>query len=609
MTKKHSRPHWLDQYFFVDDTKVKKQVSYYIKMFILATLFWISSIVQAQLHDSINAVILISHFHVLLSIGMVLGTLKRAFIVALCLNTLQFTFVTIGYIQTWDNQLIPSIIVPIFTILTITIIQMFKNRLNQKVNETMQQNEELTMLYEEMVATEEELERQNKQLHEYNRAMKENEEKLNYLAFFDSLTELPNRKMMLDRLELLIRLSSSKNMKFALIFIDLDNFKRINDSLGHHVGDLLLKATVSRLKSVVHADDLLGRLGGDEFALVIQRELKEAELVAYAEQIREVLLESYIIENTQFNITASFGVAIFPEDGDTTIELMKSADTAMYKAKEQGRNTIQFFNIEMRNETLIRINFESKLREAILRQELFLVYQAQYSPYTKELRGIEVLARWESAEFGSVSPTQFIPVAEETGLIIPLGEWIIRTACKKLKTLHDHYQLDIVMSINISSVQIIDPSFVSVVKSILDETGCNPQYIEFEITESVFISSMHYAIQVLRELKGLGLRIALDDFGTGYSSLNYLQQLPIDTLKIDQSFINSIEHVYANKPLVGSIISLVHQMNISVIAEGVENQAQLDYLTEESCDYIQGFYWGKPINEEDLDELVKSLNS
>ena len=366
---------------------------------------------------------------------------------------------------------------------------------------------------------------------------------------------------------------------------------------------------MQRLRSVLHPEDLLGRLGGDEFALIIQRQLKEEEMLFYLENIREILIEPFIIEDSKFLVSASFGVSMFPQDGNTATDIMKSADTAMYKAKEQGRNCIQFYSIQMKNEIIKRIEFENILREAVENNEFQLVYQPQYRLSPKHLRGIEVLTRWHSNKLGFVSPEQFIPVAEETRLIIPLGEWIIRTACTQSKYIFDNFQKDIVMSINISAVQIMDSSFVEMVNTIIVETGCNPNNIEFEITESVFISSMDYVIHILTELKNLGIRIALDDFGTGYSSLNYLQLLPIDTLKIDKSFVNSINQQQSKRPIVGSIISLVHQMDISVVAEGVENETQLHYLKEQQCDFIQGFHWGKPLKEHELVNLLEVMNS
>lgn len=604
MSSVNKNYHQINDYLESNVKPHKNKTRSTMRLVFCLALFIASAILQAKSTGTTAFSGIVAQFQVLLSVFMILGTTPKAYIFSISINAINSFIVFIGFTRQKDTTIIPGIIIPLITILVILIIQYFSQKLNKKINEVIQKNDELGMLYEEIVATEEELEEQNRQLHEYNHLMRLNEEKLNYLAFFDSLTELPNRKMVLDRLELLIKVSQEKPLKFALIFIDLDNFKKVNDSLGHAAGDVLLQTAVDRLKSVIYPEDLLGRLGGDEFALIIQRPTKEAELLAYAEQMKDVLLDTFIIENASFNISASFGIALYPQDGRSAIEIMKAADTAMYKIKDQGRNGVQFFSIEMKNEVLKKIEFENQLRYAIEHGELHLLYQPQYTPHTKELRGLEVLARWQSSTLGFVSPTQFIPIAEDTGLIIPMGEWIIRTACTKLKDIHTNYNTKIVMSINISAIQIMDPHFVATVSRIIKEVDCDPSYIEFEVTESVFISNMDYVIGVLTKLKELGIRIALDDFGTGYSSLNYLQLLPIDTLKVDKSFISSIDNQDARKPIVGSIISLVHQMNMTVVAEGVETATQLDYLKNESCDYVQGFYWSKPISESDVNQLL-----
>jgi len=598
-------PMFIDKFLVSNEVISKKKVFWGWFILISCVILYISAVILQIVftgNSTYNGIV--AQFQILFSVSMVVGTVKPSYIIAFSLNALNACLVTSNYIRTGDSSVIAGIIVPCLTILILATIRMFDKGVHAKMKKIVGQNEELGMLYEEIKATEEELSEQNRQLHEFNRILQQNEQKLNFLALYDSLTELPNRKMIFDRLELLIRISKTEHMQFSLIFIDLDNFKKVNDSLGHHAGDILLKAAVERLKSVIHPEDLLGRLGGDEFALIIQRHLHEKEMLYYLEGIKEALLEPFIIEDSKFTISASLGVSMFPQDGDSATDIMKSADTAMYKAKEQGRNNVQFYSIEMKNEILRRIEFESILRDAIEHKKLHLVFQPQYRTAPKKLRGIEVLARWNSEILGFVSPAEFIPVAEETGMIIPLGEWIIRTACQRSKKIFDNYQINLVMSINISAVQIMEPSFVSMVKSIIQETQCNPKNIEFEITESVFISSMEYVTNILNELKRLGIRIALDDFGTGYSSLNYLQTLPIDTLKIDKSFISSIDQQH-RKPIVGSIISLVHQMDISVVAEGVENETQLHYLNDQHCDYIQGFYWGKPLPDDDLDKLLE----
>jgi diguanylate cyclase (GGDEF)-like protein len=438
--------------------------------------------------------------------------------------------------------------------------------------------------------------------------MKENEDRLYHLIHYDTLTELPNRVKINDRIDLLISLLSHKKMGFSLFYVDLDHFKRINDSVSHHVGDLMLQAVSSRLRLIIHPDDMIGRLGGDEFAVVVQRQLKEEELLLYSEGIRNSLSEMFTVENMEYSISASFGIAMYPSDGEDAAELMKNAETAMYKAKEFGRNGVQFFRREMKDDIMRRVKYENGLMASIQNNELYLVFQPQYNTKTKKLRGFESLARWENDTLGAVSPVQFIPVAEEGGFIVPLGEWILETACNKLNLLLEIYGKELIMSVNISAVQIMSPSFVNSVKRILTKTKCNPKNMEFEITESVMISSVDHVIKVLNELKDFGIHIALDDFGTGYSSLSYLQMLPIETLKIDKSFVDNMQNDENHRIMVGSIISLVHQMDMEVVAEGVDNLSQLEFLNNFQCDFIQGFIWGYPLREEEVLKLLRELN-
>lgn len=603
-------PYFVDKFLVSNEVISKKRILWgRIILISCIFLYFFVAFAQPFFADNADVIRFLAPFEIFFSVTMVLGTVKSAYKIAFFINFLNMVCTLLYYFYSMDLSVLPSMVIPFIAIIVVATIRLFDKGVHAKIHKIVKQNEELGMLYEEIAATEEELAEQNRQLHDFNRDLQKNEEKLHYLAYYDVLTELPNRKMIFDKLDSLINEENCNKKTFALVFIDLDNFKKINDSLGHNAGDTLLKTVVNRLKSVIHPEDLLGRLGGDEFALIIQRQFEEDSLLQYLENIRETLINSFNIQDSKFVISASFGVSIFPQDGEDATELIKSADTAMYKAKENGRNGIELFDIEMKNEILDKIHFESILREAIEHEELHLVYQPQYTSRDKELRGIEVLTRWDSPQLGFVSPAKFIPVAEETGMIIPLGEWIIRTACLKSKHISESFKYDVVMSINISAVQIMEPTFVDTIQKIIIETGCNPQNIEFEITESVFISSMDYVINVLKKIRSFGIRIALDDFGTGYSSLNYLQRLPIDTLKIDKSFVDSINQQQAKKPIVGSIISLVHQMDITVVAEGVENEAQLLYLKKQECDYIQGYYWGKPITEDSLEKLLIQLNT
>lgn len=551
----------------------------------------------------------VAQIQVMISVILVLSTPQKGYIAAVLINGIQSLLLAVRVFLYGDTYAAPGIVVPVCTIITLTIIFLFSRRIQCKLKEIREQKDELEALYEELTANEEELSHQNKQLLEYNRVMAEKEKRLNFLAYFDVLTELPNRKMLINRLDLLCKLSGQNPMNFAVVLIDLDNFKMINDSMGHHVGDWLLKDISLKLQKLIHAEDMLGRLGGDEFALIIQRELKEAEILEYVESVNNIFAAPFAVELTEFAISASLGIALHPQDGDTSMELLKCADTAMYKAKESGKNAIQFFNHKMKADILKKIEFENNLLSSILNQELFLAFQPQYFSGDKSLRGFEALIRWRSPKLGLVDPLQLIGVAEETGFIIPLGEWILRRACQQFKHIQDVYCVQLILAVNISALQIMDPAFVSMVKRVLDETGLEGQHLEVEITESVFISSMNYVVEVLNELRKIGVRIAVDDFGTGYSSLNYLQLLPIDTLKIDKTFIDQIDGRTANKQIIGPIISLVHQMNIAVVAEGVETEAQLHYLQHHSCDCIQGYLWGKPLDVQAMIQLMESSRS
>ena len=577
----------------------EKPLVSWLKIILCLVLFGITMVALAGNSSGKNTAGVIAQFQVMISTFLVVSVKKKGYIVALIVNALEVFIVAIQVFGRGNMNAIPGLIVPIGTVITISIIMFYEKKLTHRLKVVVEQKEELKGLYEELVATEEEIEEKNHQLVTYNEILKEKEAKLNSLAYIDVLTEIPNRKMIINRLELLSTVYSSKKESFAVVIIDLDNFKRINDTKGHQVGDQVLQAVVLKIKRLIYNEDLLGRLGGDEFALIIQHELREEEMFEYVETIRNSLMENICIQEHSFSISASFGISIFPKDGIDAIELLKCADTAMYKSKERGKNEVQFFNKEMNQEILKKIEFENRLMVSLRNEELSLAFQPQYT-INKQLKGFEALCRWNSPELGNVSPLKFIPIAEETGFIIQMGEWVIKKACMMIKTIQATYYRDVVISVNVSSVQIMDPLFVTMVKNVLELTKVNGRLLELEITESVFISSMSYVVRIIDELKSLGIRIALDDFGTGYSSLSYLQRLPIDLLKLDKSFIDSINMVGDKKQIIGSIISLVHNMEIEVVAEGVEHEKQLDYLKGVNCDFIQGFLWGKPMYENEV---------
>lgn len=468
------------------------------------------------------------------------------------------------------------------------------------------QKEEMSGLYEEILATEEELRDQNIKLNHYTDEIKSNQERLEYLAYNDTLTGLPNRKFFLEQLEIFVDMSEENGHSFAVVFIDLDNFKKINDSLGHAAGDVLLIQVANRLSAALDHKDILGRLGGDELALLIRRRISNELLLSYIQGICNLFNEPFKLENITTKVTASFGISIWPQDGINSEELLKAADVAMYKAKDMGRNAIQFYKKDMKDEILSKLEMENNLIKSIEKNELFIEYQPLFDTPTKKVTGFEALLRWDLPGIGRISPSIFIPFAEDIGFIQELGEWVIKETCKKINDIKARFHKDIVIAINVSSLQMKNLDFVHTVKRIIEEEGVNASSLEFEITESIFINNMAQAILVLNKIKELGIRISMDDFGTGYSSLSYLMRLPIDTLKIDKTFIDEIHADDQKNSLIGGIISMAHSLNMNVVAEGVETSTQLDFLEGEKCNIIQGFLLGRPLGADQLDAFIKT---
>ena len=435
-----------------------------------------------------------------------------------------------------------------------------------------------------------------KDIYYYTSISKENEKTLHKLVYFDSLTGLPNRKMVLEDVERLIHKTDVD--RFYLIYFDLDDFKKVNETAGYCVGDEILLNVSSRWESIKNEKDILGHLGGDEFALLIIEDIDREGLMEYIERFRLILDEPITLFGKEYLVTASFGIAEYPCDGKDGIELLRSSFIAMNTAKDSGKNFVQFYTYEMQLEILKRLQIENGLLYSIKNNELYMVYQPMYHCDNKTLRGFEALARWKYPGIGLINPAQFIPIAEETGMIVNLGKWIIHEVITKFMGFQRTYKINTIVSINISVVQLIEPSFVSMIKEVLEETGFDGRYLELEITESVLISYPEYIIEIITQLRDLGIRIALDDFGTGYASLNYLQMLPINILKIDKSFIDKIDKKDTMNHIIKYIINLAHQLAVEVVAEGVEYEEQLNFLNAIGCDYIQGFLLSKPIEEE-----------
>ncbi|HEY5808251.1 MAG TPA: EAL domain-containing protein [Povalibacter sp.] len=414
-------------------------------------------------------------------------------------------------------------------------------------------------------------------------------------ANYDTLTGLANRSLLNDRLQQGILAAARYGTRLAVVFVDLDRFKFINDSLGHHVGDELLRAMAERLKASVRDSDTVARLGGDEFVLLISGQRDPDSVAVVLERMLSDISQPWTIAQGDFNVTCSIGVALYPDDGDTADTLLKHADTAMYRAKEKGRNNFQFFTAELNALITQRLELENKLRRALERQQFELYYQPRVDLHTRRIVGAEALIRWQVSEHEIVPPARFIPVAEEIGLITPIGKWVLRTACAQNKAWQEAGMQPFVVSVNVSARQFRQDNFAQTVADVLRETGLDARYLEIELTESAVMHDAEQFIAALRELNQLGVQISLDDFGTGYSSLSYLKRLPVDRLKVDRSFVQDIATDTDDAMIVRAIITLGHNLGLKVVAEGVETEQQLEFLRSNHCDELQGYYFASPM--------------
>ena len=430
------------------------------------------------------------------------------------------------------------------------------------------------------------------------------EKNLNYLAHHDPLTGLPNRLLMRGRLDQAIETAKRHSTKLALLFLDLDYFKPINDSLGHLVGDTLLQEVATRLTSSVRSEDIVTRWGGDEFIVVLNELDNFEDASQVANKIQVALKAPFVVEDNQLRISASIGISQYPLDATTSNDLIKTADVAMFQAKLNGKGRSAAYSSEMTEAIHRRLLIERELEKALAFNELELFYQPIFDLKLGTVKCCEALLRWNHPEEGYISPEEFIPVAEKSGLIIQLGEWVLRTACHQAK----HWQsndIHLPIAVNISTLQLKDSHFLNVVHNILDETELPANLIEFEITESVIIDESGNTIEIIGHLSDMGINISIDDFGTGYSSLSYLHKFPANKLKVDRSFIVGHENEAPSRVLVNSIIALAHAMGLSVVAEGVENSAMLNYLANAGCEQVQGNFIGEPVNADDFDPYAR----
>lgn len=438
--------------------------------------------------------------------------------------------------------------------------------------------------------------------------LQEQKNMLNKLAYYDSLTNLPNQNRIKSEIASLIANTNPATDSFAIIRFDIDNYRILRDYLGHSKGEEELALFAKQLMTSIHPLDMPGRIESDEFIVLVERSLTKKELQEYVLQLQQSLSHRITLNQNFIYLNTSYGISIFPKHGNRTEILLQYADTACYEAKKDTDHHICFFNKKLYQHLAYKTQVESALNEAIENNELSLVYQPQYSSHDKKLRGFESLLRWNTPRLGAISPTTFIPIAEENGCIIPIGAWVLEQACTTFKRIMDWYETYPIISINISVVQLLDSAFLETVSGIIKKTSFPPELLEFEITESVLISSKETVIRVLHKLKKMGIHIALDDFGTEYASLSYLQQLPLDILKIDKSFISHIgKEEKVN--MVESILAIARQQSLITVAEGIETETQLSYLKERGCQYIQGFLWGRPIDEENLLNLLSELKT
>lgn len=430
--------------------------------------------------------------------------------------------------------------------------------------------------------------------------------KMAHLAQHDFLTDLPNRSLLNDRLSQAISLAHRQNKKLAVLFIDLDHFKHINDTLGHAVGDLLLQNVARRLKACVRGADTLCRQGGDEFVVLLSEVDDSEDAVQVASKMLEMFAKPLVVDGHELDVGLSIGISIYPDDGPDADILVRHADIAMYHAKENGRNNYQFFTPELNIRSIQRHTLKSNLRRAVDRREFALQYQAKIDLQTGRLTGAEALLRWHHPEHGFMSPMQFIPIAEESGMIGPIGQWVVREACNQVQTWHRAGLPLMPISVNISPVEFRNKDFLQNIGNILEETDLHPQYLELELTESVLLQNAESISSILHSLKDMGVQLSIDDFGTGYSNLSYLKHFPIDTLKIDQSFVHDVTDDMDDATIVRAIVSMAESLKLKTVAEGVETTEHLAFLQALQCNEGQGFFFGHPVYARNFADILES---
>jgi diguanylate cyclase (GGDEF)-like protein len=447
----------------------------------------------------------------------------------------------------------------------------------------------------------------------------EAENRISHISYHDSLTDLPNRYLFHDRLNMCIANARRHQRRAAVLLLDIDDFNRVNDTLGHKAGDGMLKEIADRIQHCIRTTDTvsteillnaetitIARLGGDEFTVLLT-ELKDSQsAVKVAGRIMKTLSEPFFIDDNEVNSSTSIGISVYPSDGETADDLLKNADAAMYYAKNQGKNKFQFYEQAMNEDFRELMSLESELKRAIKKNELLLHYQPRIDLQSGSVMSMEALVRWQKPDQGLVSPGKFIPMAEDTGLIVPMGTWVLRTACMQNKKWQEMGISPLIISVNISVKQFQQEDFLDIVISALNESALAPQFLELEITENLLMQGTEHTIYMLYELRKMGVRLSMDDFGTGYSSFSYLRRFPLDVLKIDKSFIDEIPGKKDTAAIINAIIAMSHSLNLTVVAEGVEKEEQVEFLSRNGCDQIQGYYFSRPLPEDEFEQYVTS---
>jgi diguanylate cyclase (GGDEF)-like protein len=433
-------------------------------------------------------------------------------------------------------------------------------------------------------------------------------ERMTHSFEHDALTGLPNRLLLNDRIDQAIAMAPRHDRQVAVLFLDLDGFKHINDSLGHPTGDKLLQSIAKRLVGCVRSSDTVSRQGGDEFVVLLTDAGQWEDAVIVAERMLKAVAQAHPIENHDLHVTTSIGVSIYPDDGEDAETLIRNADTAMYQAKADGRHSYKFFKPAMNVRAVERQSIEASLREALKNDEFVLHYQPKIDLRTGSITGAEALIRWTHPTRGDLSPAQFVPIAEDSGLIREIGTWVLREACRQARSWLDEGLPPMTMAVNVSASELSDETYVQRLFATLSETGMEPEVLELELTESVLMKHAHSAAIILQALRRTGIQVALDDFGTGYSSLSYLRDFPIDSVKIDRSFVNEVTSVIEDTSIVKAVISMAQSLGLRVVAEGVENLDQLQFLRAHSCDEAQGFLFSRAVPPDEFAALLTSGN-